>query len=307
MSVFTSVTNAQLQHFLRAYSVGEIIAFEGIAAGIENSNYLLHATAGKFILTLFEHLTADQVDYFLQLKIHLHQQGQAVALPVAAVDGHYHDVLANKPAALIQFQQGTSPDRPTVQQLQAVGSELARLHLACAGYPAPPDANCRDLNWMRRCYQTFADKLTVSEQQFIDDELRYQQDWPKTLPKGLIHGDLFRDNCLMAADRVTAVLDWYAASEDSYLFDLAICANDWCNHADKEVSTNKLSIIYQAYDAVRPLSDEEKSAWPRALRRAALRFYLSRLADHYFPQPGELTQNKDPLEYRRILLSRQQT
>lgn len=302
MSVYTSLTRADLLEFLQPYDVGQLQAFDGIKEGIENTNYLLHTTTGKYVLTLFEQLPSEQVSYFLQLQQQLKQQGLPVAPPMSCQQGLLLQSLKGKSAALIQFQAGQSTYQPSSSQAFALGECLAQLHLASQQHPSSPKANRRDLKWMKQSFHHLSTRLDSEQRELIQSELDYQhQHWQKELPSGLIHGDLFRDNCLMLGDQVSAVLDWYAASHDHWLFDLAICINDWCSNDEGELQDELVTAMLNGYEAQRPLTSAEQQALNWALRRAALRFYLSRLLDMHNPIEGELTHIKDPDEFARLL------
>ncbi|MDH5299780.1 MAG: homoserine kinase [Gammaproteobacteria bacterium] len=302
MSVYTSLTWAELLDFSHGYDIGQLDSFTGIHSGIINTNFQLQTTRDKYVLTIFERLSSEQVRYFLQLKQFLYQQGLPIALPIANHHGQLVTTLKGKPAALIQFQPGRSIFSVSPQQAFAVGAVLAQLHLACRDFPAGPESNLRGLKWMKRSFQALGGQIDGTQRALIQTELDFQaHHWVDDLPGGVIHGDLFRDNCLMLGDQVSAVLDWYAASVDHWLFDLAICINDWCGDHEGSLEANLVDAMLAGYQSVRPLTNAEQQAFDWALRRAALRFYLSRLLDMHNPQPGELTHIKDPEEFGRLL------
>lgn len=302
MSVFTKVSHAQLHEFLKQYPVGELIGYQGIGEGVENTNYFVDTSDGRWVLTLFERLNYDDLPFFLGLMDHLASHGFAGAMPARTHDGRNLVTLNDKPAALVRRLTGQSVLFATLAQCQQVGQALADLHVIGKSYVGHCE-NSRGAAWRAQTGAALMDKLSdASIRQLIDDELAAQQALDlSTLPQGVIHADLFRDNALFVEERLTGVIDFYYACNDALLYDLAITVNDWCFEIDGSLNAARWDAMVNAYRARRDFTPEERTAWPLVLRAAALRFYLSRLYDWTFPREGDVVHVKDPDAYRRIL------
>jgi homoserine kinase type II len=301
MSVFTTVSPDDLQHWLQDYAVGELRELRGIAAGIENTNYFVTTSTGRYVLTLFEKLTAQELPFYLNLMAHLAEHGVPSAHPVANRAGRYLGTLNGKPAALVARLDGSDVSAPTPVQCAAVGAVLARLHLAGESYRASMD-NPRGPKWWNGVLPDILPFLPATEAALLQDEVRFQAQYRfSDLPRGAIHADLFRDNVLFTGDHVAGVIDFYFACTDVLLYDIAITVNDWCVTADGGLDHARTRALLDAYAAVRPYTAVERGAWPVMLRAAALRFWVSRLYDFHLPRAGEMTHAKDPGHFRRIL------
>ena len=301
MSVYTSVTEAELAAWLKQYSVGELKAFEPIKAGIENTNYFVTTAQGAYVLTLFERLPAAELPFYLDLMAHLARHGIPSPAPIADLADHYLQTLKGKPAALVTRLPGRSIERPGEAECAELGALLARLHLAGRSYPAYLE-NPRGPKWWRLAATDLKPHLGKEESALAESELAFQaQHRFPDLPRGPVHADLFRDNTLFQKGRITGVIDFYFAGVDCLLYDVAVCANDWCLDESLGLERARTDALLAAYHAVRPLTPGERSAWPVMLRAAALRFWLSRLHDFHLPRPGMLVHKHDPGHFRRIL------
>ncbi len=301
MSVFTTVSAVELRHWLQDYDVGELIDLQGISAGIENTNYFVTTRGGRYVLTLFEKLTAQELPFYLNLMAHLAERGVPSAHPVASRGGSYLGSLNGKPAALVARLEGADVAAPTAGQCAAIGAALARLHLAGQSYPATMD-NPRGPKWWKGVLPEILPFLQQNEATLLQEEIRFQSLYRfSDLPRGAIHADLFRDNVLFAGEHVAGVIDFYFACTDVLLYDVAIAVNDWCIDAEGALDVARTRAFLDAYAAVRPWTPVERGAWPVVLRAGALRFWVSRLYDFHLPRPGELTHAKDPGHFRRIL------
>jgi homoserine kinase type II len=301
MSVFTPVTEDQARAWLKNYTLGHLIKLEGIAAGIENTNFFLTTTHGEYVLTLFEKLSLDELPYYVQLMAHLAHRGIPCPLPIERIDGEYLSLLNGKPACIVTKLAGRPIQTPSSVHCMEVGEMLAEMHLAGGNYKQRME-NWRGLKWWKTFVLQVAPLLPQDEANLIRSELNFQekQDY-SSLPQGVIHGDLFRDNVLFVGDRIGGVIDFYFACNETFLFDLAVTVNDWCVRADATLDTVLAESLSSAYHSVRPLSDIEQRAWPAILRAAAFRSWLGRLGYTYFPQPGEITHTKDHGHFRRLL------
>ena len=301
MSVFTPVTPEQLSAWLKHYRVGTLVQMQGIAAGIENTNYLVTTSGGNYVLTLFEKLTPVELPFYLGLIAHLAQHGIPSPAPAMDLKGRLFSELNGKPAALMSWLQGEAVTAPTPAHCSEVGGTLADLHIAGQSYPDTLE-NPRGPRWWSEAAAKINPFLDAGRAALLQSELRFQAlSRREDLPRGPIHADLFRDNVLFAGKRIGGVIDFYFAGVDCLLFDVAVTLNDWCVHPDGGIDTVRARALLAAYHARRPFIAAERDAWPVLLRSAALRFWLSRLYDFYLPRPGELVHAHDPEHFRRIL------
>jgi homoserine kinase type II len=301
MAVYTPIDDASLSAFLAAYEIGEAISLEGITEGVENSNYLLLAARGRFILTLYER-RVDPADlpFFLGLMDHLAARGVPCPTPVHARDGAVLRSLCGRPAAMVSFLDGVSPRRVQAGHCAALGRALAQLHLAGAGFPLVRP-NALSVSGWRPLFdacRAHADRVLIGLEAEIDRELAaIERDWPEDLPRGVIHADLFPDNVFFQGERLTGIIDFYFACVDIIAYDLAICLNAWCFEPDGAFNITKARQLLAAYRAERPFTPRELDALPLLARGAALRFLLTRLFDWQNRVEGALVKPKDPLEY----------
>jgi homoserine kinase type II len=301
LSVYTPVSAAQLDQWLRNYSIGRLQALEPIKAGIENSNFFVTTTQGRYVLTLFERLPADELPFYLDLMAHLARHGIPCPAPIADLSDKYLQHLNGKPAALVTRLPGRSLEQPGEAECTELGALLARMHLAGRSYPAYLE-NPRGPKWWRFAAGEVRRFLDDSKLKLLDDELAFQsQHRFPDLPRGPVHADLFRDNALFEGGRIAGVIDFYFAGVDCLLFDVAVCANDWCLDGSFGLEKKRTQALLASYEAVRPLTALEREAWPIMLRAAALRFWLSRLYDYHLPRPGMLVHAHDPEHFRKVL------
>jgi homoserine kinase type II len=303
VSVFTKVSHAELVAFLKQYPVGELIGFQGIGEGVENTNYFVDTSDGRWVLTLFERLNVGDLPFFLGLMEHLASRGFPGAMPAHTRSGETLTALNGKPAALVRRLTGQSVLFPSLEQCAQVGRALGDLHVFALSYDGRC-ANARGAAWRERTGSLLAREISdAAIRALIDDELTAQANLPlASLPQGVIHADLFRDNVLFVDERLTGVIDFYYACNDALAYDLAVTLNDWCFEPDGTLNPARWQAMTAAYRARRELSDTERTHWPMVLRAAALRFWLSRLYDWTFPREGDVVHIKDPEQYRRILV-----
>ncbi len=304
MSVYTPVSEAQLAAWLRNYSVGALERLEPIDSGIENTNYFVTTAQGSYVLTLFERLPASELPFYLNLMAHLARHGIACPAPIADLSDAYLGMLNGKPATLVTRLSGKSLERPGAAECRELGALLARMHLAGRSYPAFQE-NPRGPKWWRAAAQEVHPFLDARAWRLLEAELHFQaQHRYPDLPRGPVHADLFRDNALFDGSRLSGVLDFYFAGVDCLLYDVAVCANDWCladAARDRAFDPALTRAFLAAYHALRPFTGLEREAWPVLLRAAALRFWLSRLHDLHLPRPGELVHAHDPEHFREVL------
>lgn len=308
MSVYTPVAPEELEGWLARYAVGELVLLAPIAAGIENTNYFVTTTKGRYVLTLYERLPAGELPFYLNLMAHLARAGVECPVPEPDRTGALFGMLNGKPASLVSRVDGAPVQAPTAVHCAAVGAALGRLHAASAGYRARL-ANRRGPAWWRQAARAVRPFLDQGQNELLAAELRFLTGFGKVrMPRGAIHGDLFCDNVLFVDDRVSGIIDFGFAATDFLAYDLAITVNDWCivrDGADSGALVPPLvAALIGGYDAVRPLTADERTQWPALQRAAALRFWLSRLYDLHLPRPGELVHAHDPAHFERILRDR---
>jgi homoserine kinase type II len=313
MAVFTPVTREELSHWLKSFELGQLLGFEGIGAGIENSNFFVDTEGGRFVLTLFERLSATDLPFYLGLMHHLAEHGIACPDPVPARDGRLLSTLCGKPAALVTRLGGRDCARPSVAHCAIVGEVLARMHLAARDYRGTLP-NLRGIDWWIETTPKVLPFLSSGQAALLEDELQAQRRFAATahyasLPRSAVHADLFRDNVLFDEGgdgnlRLGGVIDFYFAGVDTWLFDLAVAANDWCTESDGRFDPTRLAALTGAYRSVREPGAGELEAWQMMLRAGALRFWLSRLFDLHLPRPAEIVTPKNPAEFERILTAR---
>jgi homoserine kinase type II len=273
MAVYTDVAADELAEFLGHYDIGDLLSYKGIAEGVENSNFLLHTSAGYFILTLYEKRVAS--------------------------------ILAGRPAAIINFLEGVWPRKPNAAHCAGVGQALAKMHLAGADFPMSR-ANALSVSGWRPLFEAAAsraDEVQHGLRDLIGAELDHLEGniWPQNLPQGVIHADLFPDNVFFLGEEVSGIIDFTFACTDMLAYDVAICLNAWCFESDCSFNVTKARAFLGAYGRERPLSEAEQNALPLLARGAALRFLLTRLVDFLNVPKGALVRPKDPLEYARKL------
>jgi homoserine kinase type II len=305
MAVYTDVAAEDLGAFLAGYDIGELLAYKGIAEGVENSNFLVHTSRGYFILTLYERRVAEgDLPFFLGLMEHLAARGITCPQPVKNRFGETLGRLAGRPAAIVTFLDGMWIRRPTAAHCAALGEALARFHLAGADFPLKRENALSVAGW-RQLYAGSCDRADDVQRDLeplIAAELQtLERHWPQGLPQGVIHADLFPDNVFFLGDRLSGLIDFYFACTDTLVYDVAICLNAWCFESDHSYNVTKGRALLTNYAKVRPVSASEWENLPLLARGAALRFLLTRLVDWLDVPPGALVRPKDPLEYLRKL------
>lgn len=307
MAVYTTVTDDDLAHYLAEYDLGKAIAFKGIAEGVENSNYYLETTKGRYILTLFEK-RADPADlpYFIALKQHLAAKKFPCPLPVAAKNGQALLSLSGRPSVIVTFLTGLSPKTPSARQCRQMGIGLADLHVAALDFRQTRPNSLGPANWQALWdgRDEEANALSTGLANLIDSDLKtINQNLGvfKALPEGTIHADLFPDNAFFLGETFTGAIDFYFACTDALAYDLAICVNAWAFEPDGGFNYSKAANLIAGYQSVRPLDTSEGEAFPLLCLGAAMRFFLTRLIDWSETPADALVKPKDPLDYSKRL------
>jgi homoserine kinase type II len=305
VAVYTDFSDEAFAAFIGGYDVGDVLSLKGIAEGVENSNYLVAAETGQFILTLYEkRVDPADLPFFLGLMEHLAGRGMTCPVPVQDRAGQVLGQLANRPAAMVTFLPGMWVRRPRAEHCAAVGEAMARLHLAGDGF-ALTRPNALSVKGWRPLFEMCngkADQVFNGLGAEIRKELEFfDANWPRDLPTGVIHADLFPDNVFFLHGAISGLIDFYFACNDMLAYDLAIALNAWCFEVDMSLNVTKARALLSGYSAVRPLSSAEIEALPCLARGAALRFLLTRLYDWLTVPAGALVVPKDPVEYYKKL------
>ena len=309
MAVFTPVTEEQAALLMSQLGLGELTELRGIEGGIENTNYFATTNLGEYVLTLFERLTHEQLPFYLYLMKHLAEKGIPVPNPAANRDGDILHTLCDKPAAVVNRLLGKSQLAPQVVHCTAVGAMLARMHLAGEDYNRS-QTNLRGLAWWNDTVPMVLPYLKEDQARLLQSELAFQNHIAQgaayqALPKGPVHADLFRDNVMFEGEKLTGFFDFYFAGNDTWLFDLSVCMNDWCIDLNSgEHAPERALAMLNAYQEVRPLRSAERQLLPAMLRAGALRFWISRLWDFHLPREASMLKPHDPTHFERVLRAR---
>jgi homoserine kinase type II len=306
MAVFTELSFDEVAALVARLHIGDLTALQGIASGIENTNYFADTTGGRYVLTVFERLGFAELPFYLGLMQHLARRGIPVPEPQADAAGNILHTLRGKPAAVVARLPGAHHLAPDAADCASVGTLLARMHLAAADF-ALSQPNLRGLAWWRETVPVVAPFLDADARALITAELAWQEQLAASpahaaLPRGAVHADLFRDNVMFDEGRLSGFFDFYFAGVDCFVFDIAVCLNDWCiDLASGALVEERASAFVAGYDAVRRLQGGELRLLPALRRAAALRFWTSRLWDVHLPRDASLLTPHDPTHFERVL------
>jgi homoserine kinase type II len=309
MAVYTEVSLSEAQSLFVQLGLDEVTDLKGCQGGIENTNYFVDTSQGRYVLTLFERLTHEQLPFYLYLMKHLAQRGIPVPDPQADKSGDILLTVLGKPACVVNCLRGSSELSPTAAHCATVGATLARMHVAGRDY-ARAQPNLRSLPWWNETIPVVLPYLNEPQAQLIKSELAYQNHIAKSslyaaLPRGPVHADLFRDNVMFEDGQLTGFFDFYFAGVDSFLFDVAVCLNDWCIDLETGIAdATRQAAFLQAYQSERPFEAAERQLLAAALRAGALRFWTSRLWDFHLPREASLLKAHDPAHFERVLRER---
>jgi len=309
MAVFTQVTLEDLLNFLPSFNLGKALKIDGISSGTENSNFLLGTDRGEYILTLFEKLDSEEILFYLKLMSHLSKNSVLVPEPITDLQGNILHYIHGKPAVIVTKLEGISCCSPTRMHCSKVGAMMAKMHQSTKNFNIHKP-NSRGLGWWKQTFPTVISYLPENSQRLLCSEISFQENFSKSkiysqLPKGLVHGDLFRNNVMFNGKELTGFFDFYFAGFDTFLFDLAVTVNDWCvDLTSGSLDHNRVRAMLDAYHEIRPFDTAEQSAWNIMLRAGALRFWLSRLYDFHLPRAAEILTPHDPYYFQQILQQR---
>jgi homoserine kinase type II len=305
MAVYTDITDEELGALLADFDLGQPLSLKGVAEGIENSNFLLETETGRYVLTIYEkRVRADDLPFFLGLMRWLAEHGFPSATPVADRHGEMLKSVRGKPCAIVTFLSGLSVRRPTAAHCREAGAGLAQLHLAAEGFPLARHNDLGQAAWAPLFAGLTADAEALKpglSTTIAADLDHLASAWPKDLPTGVVHADFFPDNVFFQAGRFAGAIDFYFACVDALAYDIAIALNAWCFEPDGSFNITSARQLVAGYESRRPLSEAERQALPVLAHGAAMRFFLTRLADWGATPAGALVRPKDPLEYERKL------
>ena len=305
MSVYTSISEEEFSEILKIYDLGNLVSYQGIQAGIENTNYFITTTKGEYVFTLFENINQQELKFYISLLQELSLTGIACPQPQQNLSQQTINEIKNKPFTIVSRLDGQNISSVNGHQCKAIAIELAKFHTTPFSFYDPTTCtlqNKQGTEWREKTAKNLLDKIPPYEANLILGELKFYQSFDDSkLPKGIIHADLFKDNALFEENHLCGIIDFYDACYDSYLYDVAITVNAWCSEKNGKLNKKLESAFLVAYQSIRPFSNTELKAWPIMLRIAAMRFWLSRLEDALIQREGVLTHYKDPKEYQRIL------
>lgn len=303
MAVYTDVTEVELANCLKSYDIGTLLSYKGIAEGVENTNFLMRTTKGTFILTLYEkRVNKDDLPFFLGLMEHLAARNLSCPLPVHRNDGEILSELAGRPAAIITFLEGMWLRKPQPKHCRELGVAIANFHIKGQDFEIKRQNGLKLSDWrpLWNLARDRADTVQPGLVTEIDTQLdELEGNWPKDLPSGVIHADLFPDNVFFIGDELSGLIDFYFACNDTFAYDISICINAWCFEADGAFNMTKAMAFFKGYESVRKLESAEREAMPLLARGSAMRFFLTRLYDWINVPAGAFVVKKDPLEYLR--------
>ena len=305
MAVYTTITKAELESFLIDFNIGTLVSFDGISSGVTNTNYLITTSKNKYILTVFEHHSMEELPFFINLMTFLSAHHIDCPTPIKDNQNRAIKLLKDKPTLIVTYLNGFEVEKITELNCFAVGKALAKLHQVTKSLPENR-RNTRDLNWIEDTYLDMKSKLTSTEKNIIELEIDFLKSKQiDGLPKSTIHGDLFKDNVLFLDDSRPSFIDFYYACEEVLVFDIGIAINDWCINDDGSIDQNKFSQFVDGYESERKLESAEKDFMHIALRWASLRFYISRLEHIHSNPSAEILAIKNPTQFKNILIDRQ--
>lgn len=309
MAVYTEVPEEEARALMQQLRLGELRELRGIQGGIENTNYFATTDQGEYVLTLFERLSFEQLPFYLYLMKHLAQRGVPVPDPAADRSGEILHAVRGKPAAVVNKLDGRSELAPTADHCAAVGEMLARMHLAGRDFNRS-QPNLRGLAWWNETVPVVLPYVDPAQAALLQGELAFQNHVAAgsayaALPRGPIHADLFRDNVMFDGGQLTGFFDFYFAGVDTWLFDVAVCLNDWCVDLESGAhDPQRAAAFLGAYAQRRPLAAAERQLLPAMLRAGALRFWISRLWDFHLPREAAMLKPHDPAHFERVLRQR---
>jgi|TARA_B110000263_G_scaffold103491_1_gene90479 homoserine kinase type II len=303
MAVYTNLSESDINELLSIFDLSKLRNFQGASSGIENTTYFLALVDGlQLVLTLFENITRDELPFYITLTRGLNAAGMPVPCPLQKFDGFSIHEILDKPALLFPLVQGSHLDQPNLEEIDQMGSTLAKIHLQCLAL-SYEHVNPHGLEWMQQTLMFTESSLLLGDKTLIEQQIQVRSKLESLkLPRAVIHADLFRDNVLFRDGKVVGIIDFYGAGTDCLILDIAIAVNDWCLNAEDLVDEEKRIIFLRAYEHERKLSALERIHLLEALQLAATCFWLSRLKGQIRARQGSNQATKNPDSCKKLLL-----
>ncbi len=306
MAVYTNLNKDQVKNFLKLYEIGNLISFSGITEGIENTNFYLKTSYGNYILTIFEkRVNVKDIPFFIEIMLHLNKKGISCPKPICDKKNNFLQDLKGKPTIIVNFLEGKSKKNFTSIDCYQVGSSMGLLHFYSKDFELQRHNSLSITGWkmlIKNCNNSvpvsILDKLEPGLMKDIQNSFDFiVKFWPRDLPKGFIHGDLFPDNVFFINDKITGLIDFYFSCTDILIYDLAIAINAWCFDEENNFQNKKYQAILKGYNSIRKLSNDERFFLPLLCQAASLRFLLTRLFDWVNTPIDANVVPKNPEEY----------
>ena len=308
MAIYTKLSENNLKEFFLKYNLGKLLNYKGIQEGIENTNYFIQTDKGKFILTVYEKRTEEKdLPFFMGLMRNLFDANFPSPEPIINKNGNYITEISGKKAAVVSFLEGSAKKNLSPDNCHEVGIQAAKLHVITKNLTGKRE-NSLSVNSWKKIYknvQKDCSRIHSNLARIIERNLdEIESNWPKNIPSGIIHADLFPDNIFFKGNNLTGIIDFYFSCYDFYAFEITICLNALCFEGQKEnlsFNVTKAKKFIDGYSTIRKLSEEEKKSLKILCQGAAIRFLLTRVFDYLNLKEGALVKIKDPIEYLKRL------
>ena len=309
MAVYTKINKGDISFINKQFDIEEIISFQGIKKGIENTNYLLKSKNKKFILTIFEKRVSNkEIPFFMKLMDKLNNSKINCPKPLKNNNGKYLIKLKNKTACIVSFLKGKDKNKLNLKNCFEVGKIIAQMHLVTKNInlSRKNSMGIKNLDPLLKSIKFRSNKFSNLEKFLVNNLKEIKKNWPKKLPKGIIHGDLFIDNIFFNKNKLSGIIDFYFAANDYFMYEIAICINALCfdNKKSKfKINKQKIKSLIKGYESIKKISLKEKKSLNILCRGAAMRYLLTRLYDYSNTPKTALIQIKDPNEYYQKLIT----
>ena len=309
MAVYTKINKSDISFINKQFGIEEIISFQGIKKGIENTNYLLKSKNKKFILTIFEKRVSNkEIPFFMKLMDKLNNSKINCPKPLKNNNGKYLIKLKNKTACIVSFLKGKDKNKLNLKNCFEVGKIIAQMHLVTKNInlSRKNSMGIKNLDPLLKSIKFRSNKFSNLEKFLVNNLKEIKKNWPKKLPKGIIHGDLFIDNIFFNKNKLSGIIDFYFAANDYFMYEIAICINALCfdNKKSKfKINKQKIKSLIKGYESIKKISLKEKKSLNILCRGAAMRYFLTRLYDYSNTPKTALIQIKDPNEYYQKLIT----
>jgi homoserine kinase type II len=308
MAIYTKLSENNLKEFFLKYNLGKLLNYKGIQEGIENTNYFIQTDKGKFILTIYEKRVEEKdLPFFMGLMKNLFDANFPSPEPIINKNGNYVTEISGKKAAVVSFLDGSAKKILNPNDCHMAGIQTAKLHMITKNLTGKRENKLSVDSW-RKIYkkvQKDCSRIHLNLTKTIEKNLdEIENNWPKNIPSGIIHADLFPDNIFFKNDKLTGIIDFYFSCYDFYVFEIAICLNALCFEGQKEnlsFNVTKAKKFIDGYSSIKKLTEEEKKSLKILCQGAAMRFLLTRVFDYLNLTEGALVKIKDPIEYLKRL------